>query len=58
MGETWLQRVRRFYRGVERLAALHHRHRFGRNVHDDEHFLRHRSERRLDAEQQMVRVVD
>ena len=34
MGETWLQRVRRFYRGVERLAALHHGHRVGRNVHD------------------------
>src|SRR5436190_20987001 len=58
MGETWFQRVRRFYRGLESLAPLYHRHRVGRNVYHDEHFLRDRSERRLDAEQQMVRVVD
>src|SRR5205807_3144536 len=58
MGKARLQRVRRFYRGLEPLAALHHGHRVGWNVYDDEHLLRHRSERRLDAEQQMVRVVD
>src|SRR5439155_26839236 len=58
VGETWLQRVRRFYRGVESLAALDHCDRARRNVYDDEHLLRHRSERRVDAKQQMVRVVD
>src|ERR1700693_3423482 len=58
MDEARLQRVRRFYRRVEPLAALDHGHRIGRNVYHDEHFLRYRSERRVDAEQQMVRVVD
>src|SRR4029077_21283659 len=58
MGETWLQRVRRFYRGVESLAALDHGHRVGRNVYDHEHFLRHWSERGVDAEQQMVRIAN
>ena len=58
MGETRLQRVRRFYRSLESLAALDNRHRAGRNVYDDEHLVRDRSERGLDAEQQMVRLVN
>ena len=39
MGQAWVQRIRRIYRGVEFLAALHHRDRAGRNVRNHEHFL-------------------
>ncbi len=47
-----------FHRGVEPLASLHHGHRAGRNVYDYQSRLRHRSERCVDAGQQMVCVVD
>ena len=57
MGEIGLQRFHRIHRGMESVAARHHRdgvERLGRN---DESFLRHRRERRLDAGEQMVRLA-
>src|SRR2546425_614353 len=39
MGQAWVQRVRRFHRGVESVVALHHRNRIGRNVHNDQYLL-------------------
>ena len=58
MGKARLQRVRRFHRGLEPLAAFDHRDRARRNVRHHEHLLRDRPRRGLDAEQQMVRVAD
>ena len=46
------------HRGVECVATLHHGHRAWGNVCHDQHLLRDRRKRRLDAEQQMVRVID
>jgi len=39
-------------------AAFDHGYCIGWDVYDDEYFLRNRSERRMDAEQQMVCVAD
>src|SRR5207253_1239632 len=50
MGQAWVQRVRRFHRGVESVVALHHRNRIGRNVRHDQYLLRHWRNRGLDAE--------
>ena len=58
MGEARLQRVRRIYRRLESLAAFNHGHRTRRNVRHHEHLLRYRFWRRVDAEQQMVRLAN
>ena len=58
MGKARLQRIRGVYRGLESLAAFDHGYCIGWDVYDDEHILRNRSERRMDAEQQMVCVAD
>ena len=58
MGQTRLERVRWFHGRVESLAAVYHRHCLGRDVRHNQHLLRHRRKRFLDAKQQMVRVVD
>ena len=58
MGKTRFQRVRRFYGCMEPLAAFHHRDCAGRNVRDNESFLRAGRTRSLDAEQQMVRLAN
>ena len=58
MGQNRVQRICRLHRGVECVATLHHASSRSGNVCHDQHLLRHRRKRRLDAEQQMVRVID
>src|SRR5439155_14563770 len=57
MGQNRVQRICGLHRGMECLATLHHGHRAWGDVCYDQHLLRHRRKRGLDAEQQMVRVI-